>query len=66
MDSTAKLLEAIDTEGWRVVSTAPGHATTCHSCLYAALNGLGFAGNKQTTTGYTDGGHWATITRKDA
>lgn len=64
MDTTAELLEAINSEGWRIVSTAPGHASACHGCLYAALNGLSLAGTNQTTTGRTDNGHWATITQK--
>lgn len=64
MENIDDLIRAIDSEGWTVVSTAPGHATTCRICLYAALNGMSLAGTKQTTTGFAGNNHWATITRK--
>jgi hypothetical protein len=66
MDTTAELLEAIDSAGWTVTSTAHEGPYPCHGCLYAALNGPSLARvHAPLTTGYTSGGHEATIIRKD-
>lgn len=67
MDTTAELLEAIESQGWKIIKTAHGYK--CTGCLYAALNGISLVSRysyAETTTGYTGPGqHEATITRKD-
>lgn len=64
MESSADILIAIAEMGWEI--TASAHGSTCRACGYAALNGMSLARHGQsTTTGHTDSGHWATITRKD-
>ena len=66
MDSIADLLEAIESQGWKILKTA--HGATCQGCHYAALNAMvGVRNWQQTATGWTGPGqHEATITRKDA
>lgn len=66
MDTIAELLEAIDSQGWKVLTSAHTRLR-CPRCLYAALNGISLAKYDQyTNTGYTGpGNHWATIARKD-
>jgi hypothetical protein len=64
MENAADILIVVDEMGWKITRSA--HGSTCRACGCAALNGLSLArSDQQTTTGYTNNGHEATITRKD-
>lgn len=64
MDTITELLEAIESQGWKIIKTV--HGPTCLACHYAALNGMvSIRPWQETATGWTGPGqHEATITRR--